>query len=236
MKRRFVLYAVGIIFVCLVAGFVLYLELVYEKPVSVWEDDYYSVNNEIETEPNMKNEYNEFQEYMNNSYCLMYLEIESPSEIILPVLDIHGCSIHYKTNFTVSIYNPCNVSTYLKTNISYYRPVFGIRYPNGLYNDYFNICYPTPFIMLEPFETKEYNFSIEIYGSGTNQIFLPKSYYMIIFIQSHYRTSFPLTITFEDIGDMMDKKDLALKYIDEIGATKDFQLYCDNYYLGIKTL
>jgi len=34
---------------------------------------------------------------------------------------------------------------------------------------------------------------------------------------------------------MMDKRELAIKYIEEIGLKDDFQLYCDNYYLG-KTL
>lgn len=206
-KIIILLVSVALISLCSV---VVYQFINADEIFTIEENDVNNIIPNIKVEPPIYigNEYNyyKFLEYRNNSIMLLNLEsVVSPNPIRLPVLDEHGANIYYKTNITIRLINNYDVKLYYEEeNGSRYDfdcPTFGFKYPKGLLNDYFRINTSDGFVKIDPFETVEHKFNIEVYGSGLNQVFFPKTYYLtVIVINNFARKNIAVPIIFEEVG------------------------------------
>lgn len=147
---------------------------------------YYEVIRENIT---IRSAYDEHISYVANLSYFEKLEVTGDMIIELPVLDRYGRNIHYIKEFEITIHNPCNISTYLKTNFSYYNCDTNLavsQLPTDIDNRYFVLTYPEN-IIVEPHETVCYMFTIEIYGSS-DQLFFPKEYQIDFTLHNKWAT------------------------------------------------
>jgi len=140
-------------------------------------------------------EYQKFKDY-KDEFIGWELSVNTPDNFTF-YLDEHGMHKYQKVTKQVTITNPTSQSTVFNSTINHYRARIKSIMNNPLdKNKYFSMKvgehdkgkyeYFSTILELEPKQSISFNITLEIYGSGLEQVFFPKTYTIRMRIELSY--------------------------------------------------